>query len=229
MTARGLETSTEVTDETVAWYDRSADAYIADTLLRNPTDLRSEFMQRMPDEGFILDAGSGSGRDTLAFLEAGFQVDAFDASEALARSSSKLTGKQTQVVRFETYAGSRDRYDGVWAFASLLHVREADLPGVLSRLAFTLKPGGWLFANFKLGSKERIDGFGRRYTDMTAERMADIFEPLPDWTELEFDIQFAEAAFSQPTGWLNVWARKRLAASAMADICAGDSQSTISR
>lgn len=208
MTARALKAELTPADDTVGWYDRSAVAYAADTLARNPVDLQAAFLARLPKGGAILDAGSGSGRDSLAFLAAGYDVDAFDASQVLASLSSRLTGRQTQVAHFESYEGPPARYDGVWAFASLLHVLEIDLPDCVFRLARVLKPGGWLFANFKLGDGERIDERGRRYTDMTPERVRLLFADPATWSEVLTTVEVADAAFGEPTGWVNVWVRK---------------------
>lgn len=208
MTARALQAAPTPVDDTVGWYDRTAAAYAADTLARNPLDLQAAFLARLPKGGAILDAGSGSGRDTLAFLAAGYDVDAFDASEALAGLSSRLTGRQTTVVRFEAYEGSKAHYDGVWAFASLLHVLERDLPDSVGRLARVLKPGGWLFANFKLGESERTDERGRRYTDMTPERVRSLFADPDAWSEVSTTVQVAEGAFGEASGWVNMFARK---------------------
>ena len=207
MIASALKLAPKPVDDTVGWYERSAAAYAAETLGRNPGFLREAFAARLPPGGSILDAGSGSGRDTLAFIEAGFDVDAFDASEGLAVFSSRLTGRPTQVARFESYVGPHDRYDGVWAFASLLHVREADIPPVVGRLAACLKRGGWLFANFKIGKGERLDEFGRRYTDMTRPQLLRLFGAMPAWQCVEITTQKAEAAFGRPTGWINIFAQ----------------------
>jgi SAM-dependent methyltransferase len=58
----------------------------------------------------ILDAGSGSGRDTLAFLDQGCLVDAFDGSAAMAEISSRLTAQKTRVMRFEELDLQTDSY-----------------------------------------------------------------------------------------------------------------------
>lgn len=206
MTVRALKLPLWESEDTIAWYDRSAAAYAAETLTRDPVDLRKAFVGRLPERAIILDAGSGSGRDTLAFLGLGFEVEAFDASQELARLSSTLTGRKTQVARFETYVGPKARYHGIWAFASLLHVREPDLPNVLARLAGTLKSGGCLFANFKFGGGDRLDELGRRYTDMDEHRLQALFSLSGLWTEVEIETQQANAAFGTPTTWINVFA-----------------------
>ena len=83
-----------------------------------------------------------------------------------------------------------------------------DLPDALDRLAHVLKPGGWLFANFKLGQGERIDGYGRHYTDMDSELLLPLFGDASGWSEVLTSVQTAEAAFGEPTGWVNLLARK---------------------
>lgn len=70
MTARALQTTPPV-DDTVGWYDRTAAAYAADTLARNPLKLQAAFLARLPKGGTILDAGSRSGRDTLFLTQSG--------------------------------------------------------------------------------------------------------------------------------------------------------------
>lgn len=208
MTARAFKIPARTADDTIVWYDREASAYAADTLNRNPVELRETFVRRLPPGGVILDAGSGSGRDTLAFLKLGFDVEAFDASEELARFSSVLTSRPTRTARFETFIGPPARYDGIWAFASLLHVREVELPDALARLSKTLKPGGWIFANFKAGHGERLDEFGRTYTDMDEPRLRRLFLDLGLWTRIEISVQQAEAAFGTTTDWINVFAQR---------------------
>jgi hypothetical protein len=52
-------------------------------------------------------------------------------------------------------------YDAVWAHACLLHVARADMPGILAAIHRSLRPGGWHFANFKLGEGEGRDPLGR--------------------------------------------------------------------
>ena len=50
------------------------------------------------------------------------------------------------VLCFEDVAW-QDRFDGIWACASLLHVAPADLPDALRRLQRALRPGGVLAMN----------------------------------------------------------------------------------
>jgi SAM-dependent methyltransferase len=63
-----------------------------------------------------------------------------------------------------------DRFDGIWACASLLHVSEKELENVLVRFHRALKRDGVLYASWKYGEAERCDG-ERFYCDMTEEKL----------------------------------------------------------
>jgi hypothetical protein len=56
-------------------------------------------------------------------------------------------------------------FDGIWACASLLHIRDPALPDVMTRLGLALKPSGVLYASFKYGQGTR-DHNGRQFHDM---------------------------------------------------------------
>ena len=103
----------------------------------------------------------------IAFRRAGYEVEAFDASAELCRIASEKTGIHVRQLRFEEIEGE-NKYDGIWACASLLHVRAEDMPDVLSRLHSLLKQGGVLYVSFKYGSGERLKD-GRYFYDLTEE------------------------------------------------------------
>jgi 2-polyprenyl-3-methyl-5-hydroxy-6-metoxy-1,4-benzoquinol methylase len=103
--------------------------------------------------GKILDAGCGSGRDSLAFLERGYDVTAIDASARLGALASKLLDRPVLQMTFQEIAW-RQEFDGIWASASLLHVPRSEIDDVLGRLARALKPGGAMFLSFKHGNRE---------------------------------------------------------------------------
>jgi len=160
--------------DTIDYYNTHAASFVAGTLSADMSGLRSRFLRFVPAGGRILDAGCGSGRDSLAFLEAGFQVDAFDASETLCRIASERLGFPVKCTRFEDLAGENE-YDGIWACASLLHVAAADLSDVMERLCRLLKPGGAIYVSFKEGDGERTKE-GRYFHDMTADGCRQLLE-----------------------------------------------------
>ena len=113
-------------EETIRFYDTHAAAFAEGTANADMGELRGRFLQYLKQGQRILDAGCGSGRDVSAFLAAGFAVEAFDASAELCRIAAERTGIDVRQLRFEELAGE-EMYDGIWACASLLHVRAEDL------------------------------------------------------------------------------------------------------
>ena len=74
--------------ETLDYYDQNAETFVSGTLSADMENTRSRFSAHLPPKGIILDFGCGSGRDTKAFLDAGFRVDAVDGSGELCALAS---------------------------------------------------------------------------------------------------------------------------------------------
>jgi SAM-dependent methyltransferase len=106
---------------TFTYYNDNAERFFAETVEVNMSDLHIRFLTRLPQGGLILDAGCGSGRDSKAFLERGYRVNAFDASPALAKLAAKFIGQEVAARTFDQ-VDEAACYDGVWACASLLHL-----------------------------------------------------------------------------------------------------------
>jgi SAM-dependent methyltransferase len=145
--------SVRVSEMTRSYYDEHAQEFFDQTVSVNMEALYAPFLDRMLACAHILDAGCGSGRDTLHFLKLGYKVTAFDASQELAKLASRLTGQDVLNLRFDQIEFD-NIFDGIWACASLLHVSRRDLGAVLNRLTRALKPQGVIFASFKLRDQE---------------------------------------------------------------------------
>lgn len=188
--------------ETRAYYDQNAEQYYRATVDADLSALHERFLAYIPEGGRILDAGSGSGRDTLAFLKRGCTVDAFDASAALTRLSSRLTGQTTAVMSFGDVK-SQSTYDGIWACASLLHVPLARLPATLRTLVEALKLGGAIYASFKYGTGERRSEDRRAFTDMDVETFNTLIHGIP-LVVRDVWISGGEDVFQGKGEWFNV-------------------------
>lgn len=160
------------TDLTLDYYNQKAEEFIEGTIKADMSQLRSKFLDYVPDGGMILDFGCGSGRDSKAFLDAGYQVVPLDGSSILCSSVQQLLDQPVICCKFQDY-WAMTQYDGVWACASLLHLKEDELPAVLGQLIKSLKPDAPLYMSFKYGDNcgERN---GRWFTDMTEERLQKI-------------------------------------------------------
>jgi SAM-dependent methyltransferase len=157
--------------DSIAFYDRNAARFAADTGELDMSALHERFLRRLPPEGRILDAGCGVGRDALAFAGRGFAVVAFDASAEMVRLARERLGSPTEVrrMRFDEVAW-RDEFDGIWACASLLHVPASAFPTVAARMAIALRPSGVCYMSFKHGTCKRFTD-GRLFTDHTEDSL----------------------------------------------------------
>jgi len=173
-----MTTDTPLTDTTLSHYQENADQFVDNTIDVDMTALYDRFLPFVPSGGHILDAGCGSGRDALFFINAGYRVTAFDASPELVAKAAYLIGQPVEVVTFEQFH-SNDLFDGVWACASLLHVPLDQLHLAIGNLAACLHDGGSIYMSFKLGSGERVSK-GRLFTDLNQNGLAELLKLLPD-------------------------------------------------
>jgi len=187
--------------EAVDFYTREAERYFQSTHTVDMAPLRARFLNFVSPKGRLLDAGCGSGRDTKAFLALGYEVEAFDASPEMARLASAHTGI---AVRASSFLNLEEvhRFDGIWACASLLHVSPSQQPEALARLHRALKPGGVLYASYKLGNGERTDAQGRHFTDADQDRLIQWIQDLKD-AELVDTWITGDAQPGHSEQWLN--------------------------
>ncbi|MGZ0752673.1 class I SAM-dependent methyltransferase [Kluyvera sichuanensis] len=152
---------------TLEYYQHHADDFFNSTVNVDMGSLYTPFLEHIPQGGLILDAGCGSGRDSKAFLQQGYRVEAFDATAEMAKLASQHTGLSVKQMTFSD-VDAVNHYDGIWCCASLLHVSAAELPDAMAKLARALKPGGIWYVSFKYGDGERVKD-GRRFTDLNEQ------------------------------------------------------------
>lgn len=93
--------SNDPSTSTNNYYVRTAHRYAESTRGIDMRPAYTRFLPRLAPGARILDAGCGSGRDSRAFREAGFQVTATDASPELARAAEAWAGIPVEVRRHE--------------------------------------------------------------------------------------------------------------------------------
>ncbi len=163
--------------DSVNYYDDNAAAFYDSTFAVEMGALYREFLLLVPNGSGILDAGCGSGRDALAFKQAGFDVVAFDASKKLCERARQLLGQDVHHARFDTFTTSK-QFSGIWCCASLLHVSRDDLPQTMQKLVDLLVPSGVMYLSFKYGQGE-VTRDGRTFTNMDEENLEELLGHIP--------------------------------------------------
>lgn len=155
--------------QTLQFYADHASIYAANARSASSRTLEA-FLERLPPQAWALELGCGDGRDSVAMLAQGFDVDATDGVAAMASQAESRLGQSVRVMRFDELDAER-AYDAVWANASLLHVPFLALRGVLSRIVRALKPGGFHAASDKIGAEkgDERDRLGRYFNLPSAE------------------------------------------------------------
>lgn len=161
---------------TIQFYQDNADDFFEGTVNVDMSNIYQHFTEGLPTDSLILDAGCGSGRDSKAFLDMGYRVEAFDASFEMVKRASQHTGLDIQHAVFDDVTAV-DKYDAIWCCASLLHVPESNLPNTLIKLSVALKPNGIWYLSFKYGDTQR-EKDGRLFTDINEQRLTELVSSL---------------------------------------------------
>ena len=194
-------------DKNVEYYNKYADEFFEGSVNADMSRVRERFLSHVPDGGTILDAGCGSGRDSKAFLDAGYEVVSFDASEEMCKRASEYVGQNVLNMRFEDME-FYDEFDGIWACASLLHVPIDELADVMKKMYKALKTNGAIYASFKYGDGVKIRG-ERQFSDFTEESI------IPHFENAGFEILSNDVGTDSRPGredemWVNVIAKKTI-------------------
>lgn len=194
-------------EQSLSYYEANAERFVENTRDTDMDAIYEPFLSLLSPGARILDAGCGSGRDSRAFLERGYEVTALDASEAMVELASRHIGRPVLHMSFDQVR-FREHFDGVWASASLLHVPRRSMAEVLERLGMALKAGGVMYASFKDGEGETIRD-GRLFNDYDERSLRDLLQSHPDLVPLEVWRTTDLRPDRNDVTWLNVLLRKR--------------------
>ena len=78
----------------------------------------------------------------------------------------------------------KNKFTGIWACASLLHVHFLELPFIINSLLETLTDDGVMYLSFKYGKGERVDE-ERFFCDMDELRWKTIVAKIPQVIECD--------------------------------------------
>lgn len=193
-------------DTTLEYYNQNAEQFVRGTLLVDFAKTQERFLSKIEKGACVLDFGCGSGRDTKYFLEKGYRVEATDGSAELCRAAAEYTGIPVEQMLFEEL-DAKEKYDGIWACSSILHLDKKALCSVLKKMAAALKEKGVIYTSFKYGEFEG-ERSGRYFTDFTKESFEEYMGNVP---ELQMEDCWITGDVRPGRGeekWLNLILRK---------------------
>jgi SAM-dependent methyltransferase len=200
------------TAETAASYDRAAQGFTARWSDLHLDRALNAFAARITGQRRVLDLGCGPGRDVDFLTQLGCQAVGLDLSAGmLAQARGRLPAGSLVRADLRRIPFSPGAFDGIWACASLLHLRRAELPAILTGLSRLLRcPGGVLYVALKGGQGERwVTGSGGEpyfftyYQPAEVETLLDSagFQVAESWVSPD------QAGRDEP--WINCVARVR--------------------
>jgi SAM-dependent methyltransferase len=195
---------------TLAYYESRAEEFRAGTRDHDVSQNIAALLRHMegPPPFTILDFGCGPGRDLRTLAALGHTVIGLDGSAAFVAMARADTGCDVWQQDFLALELPSDRFDGIFANASLFHVPSQELPRVLRQLHVALKPAGVLFSSNPRGQND--EGWnGERYG---------VYHDLDSWRRYLSDAGFTEIEhYYRPAGlpreqqpWLaSVWRKSK--------------------
>jgi SAM-dependent methyltransferase len=190
---------------TIPYYDENSGKFFSRTKDIDVTELYTEFLEGLPANATILDAGCGSGRDSKYFIEQGFRVFSMDGSAQLAALAADYIGQPVQHMTFAEM-DKVDEFDGIWACASLLHVPRSQMADIFRRFARALKTGGLWYVSYKWGTEDR-EVNSRLFTDYDAPSFSAFLGQFPQLEIVHW--QKTSDLLKRDIDWLNVIIRKK--------------------
>ena len=192
-------------NKTLDYYNQNANAFVESTVSVDFKKTQDKFIEILQGKR-VLDFGCGSGRDTKYFIEAGLDVTATDGSEELCKSASEYTGIKVEQMLFQEL-NEIDKYDGIWACSSILHLPKEELKSVFSKMIQALCSNGIIYTSFKYGNFEG-ERNGRFFTDFTLDTFEEFVQDINNITIDDYWITGDVRPGREEEKWLNLILRK---------------------
>ena len=194
--------------KTIQAYDKNAEYYCDCTFEKLLQYQLTQFIGFLKGKT-ILDAGSGSGRDSQYFKEEGLNVKGIDMSPEIVKAAKKRYPKCKFMEMDMTKLEFKDNsFKGIWCCASLIHIPKEIVPSVLSEFHRVLKKEGVLYIAVK-------QGIGEALVKMKRLKLDSAYVALYNQPEIEvlvreagFDIITCYPESSDNSTWINLFARK---------------------
>ena len=121
--------------------------------------------------------------------------------------ATKLIGQEVKCSTFEDFEPI-EKYDGIWACSSLLHIPKDEIKKVIKKLLPYMNDNCILYMSYKYGnySGDRNDRF---FVDMTEESVNEIFKEFINLSKIEEEITTDVRPGRGEERWLNEYYIKK--------------------
>ena len=192
-------------DETLGVYAEQTKKYVdlvTKEAARDP--VIHEFIAACPAGAVVLDLGCGPGHYAQMMAAAGLKTHAWDAVPEMVAHAKARPGVSAKLARFDDL-NETNRFDGIWAYFSLLHAPRDAFPRHLAAIAKALKPGGAFVLALKRGTGGGRDTLGRHYEyyeqpELDEHLKAVGLTPAKHWSGV------APGLAGHPDGWIAILA-----------------------
>ena len=160
------------------------------------------FLPLLREYARILDVGSGSGRDACYFQKKGYQVTALEPSKNLCREIRKVFSGEIVCSDIQSYQPDQ-RYDGIWACASFLHLQEKEVLSFFEKINLYLNEKGIVYLSGKNGITIGKAADGRYFLEFTEQLVGKILA-VNDRMKLEELWYTEDVSGRKGFRWMNV-------------------------
>ena len=169
----------EITKQAYNEYHEKFDSYFQNSFDKYVEREAELFIKNLKGKK-ILDLGSGPGNQALYFKNKGFDILCIDNSEEMIKLC-RQKGLKAEVMDIE-YLNLSEKFGGIWANASLLHLKKESLPKIIARLKSLLNQEGIIYVAVKEGDKggfeenDKYPGMKRYFTYFRIKDIEDLFK-----------------------------------------------------
>lgn len=197
----------EETNKTIDYYNSNAAQYFSNTVNVDMSECCDRFIKYVVPGGRIIDIGAGSGRDIKYFKARGYVVEGIDASVEMCRLAADYSGAEVSCERIQDWH-PEEKYDGIWANASLLHLLFNEIEEFVCRASDYLKPDGVLYISMKTGIQTGCDNKGRFFTTFSEEKVQQIVAKSTAFIVID-SWKTGDGLSREGLQWINLILKKR--------------------